>query len=92
MKKYTLGNWMRGAFEGEFATLEEAWEWLSDRFLLSYPSNSGRQVFMYVDEPNTYGFQAQQTLCKEGVTSLTKHPEEEVIERCTRALIPNTSL
>ena len=91
MKKYLLGNWLRGAFEAEFNSLEEAWEWLSDRFLLSYPSEGGRHVLMYVYEPNEYGF-TEKKLCKKDVTSLVKHPEEEVLARCKWSSIPNTCL
>lgn len=93
MKRYVLGNFLRGAYEGEFETLEEAWEWLSDRFLLSYPSEGGRHVQMYVYEPNPYGLgNGVQTLCKQEYTSLIKHPKEEVLERCKKSDIPWTSL
>lgn len=95
-KKYLLGNFLRGAFEGDFASLEEAWEWLSDRFLLSYPAEGGRHVLMYVYEANQYfpddPEKAVQTLCKQEVTSLIKHPEKEVLDRCKYSQIPWTSL
>lgn len=95
MKKYILGNWMRGGVEGQFESLDEAWEWLSDRFLMVNPAEQGRHVHLYVYEPNPYGSELGEvkTMCKSGVTSLYKHyPIEEVFTRCKESSIPWTSL
>lgn len=46
MRKYKLGNGLRGWFYGEFANDEVAWNVLSDRFAASFPSDTGRQVVL----------------------------------------------
>ncbi|AGB06848.1 hypothetical protein [Vibrio phage XZ1] len=79
MKKYRLGNLLRGGWSGEFASLEEAWVQLGSRFLLSFPcekwekdigmsinEDGGRTVYMYVQEENKYG-QLDWACCKNGV-------------------------
>ncbi len=86
MKLYVLGNWLRGSFEGEFASVDEAWRYLSARFLLSYPSKAGRHVFMKVRELNNYGIE-QLVTCKADVTSLEKIDREEVMTCCRHSLI-----
>ena len=37
--KYTLGNFLRGGFSGDFSSVESAWSFLGSRFLLSFPSD-----------------------------------------------------
>lgn len=81
MKKYILGNWLRGYVEGEFTTLDEAWSFLSTRFLLSWPSEGGRHVCMWVNEPNEYGF-TQSTLCKQDFTELNDLNKTLVLHKC----------
>ena len=58
MLRYQLGNILRGTVEGEFKSLEEAWDILSYRFMLSYPTESGggRSVHMSVQEKNKFGY------------------------------------
>ena len=43
---YEVGNELRGWFSGKFATDEEAWAVLSERFNKSFPSHSGRAIYM----------------------------------------------
>lgn len=81
MKRYVLGNCLRGYFEGEFTSQEDAWRWLSKRFLLAFPSGSGRTVDMYVHEKNHYGLE-QWVRCQGGVTSINHVCSEDAIERC----------
>lgn len=54
-REFLLGNILRGWFSGEFLSADEAWKYLSRRFLLSYPAKAGRSVSLYVYEPNQYG-------------------------------------
>ena len=73
MKTYRLGNCLRGSFDGEFSSIDEAWEILSARFLQSFPTDSGggRNVIMKVQKENEFGFE-EYILCKTGITSLKK--------------------
>jgi hypothetical protein len=80
VKTFILGNHLRGCFEGEFATFDEAWVVLSARFLKSFPSKNGLQVLMWVNEVNKYGFKSN-ALCREGVTSL-EPVDEALIANC----------
>ena len=82
MKRYWLGNILRGEFVGEFATQEEAWQWLSYRFLLSYPSTSGRHVQMRT-QATVFGVD-QLVVCQEGSTWMGNLPEAPVLARCKR--------
>lgn len=84
MKKYIIGNWLRGYFEGEFEDISTAWSYLSNRFLLSYPSTGGRHVNLWVEDANEYGFKDTK-LCKQDVTELNNLPEREVLEKCKEA-------
>lgn len=86
-KRYIGGNWLRGFYEGEFETIEEAWSYLSRRFLLAYPTEKGggRAFYMKVMEENKYGIE-QLTICKEGVTEINDLPREEVLERCKHSI------
>lgn len=86
VKRYVLGNWLRGTYEGEFSSVEEAWLWLSHRFLLSYPSSSGRMVYMKVHEVNAYGL-LQYVLCKEGYTSLAQAASKEEVLACCKSSV-----
>lgn len=83
MKNYILGNCLRGYFDGNFSSLEDAWKILSYRFLKSYPCSVGRDVIMYVVEENSYGI-LQYIICRYGITSLEKVDESLLIncERC----------
>lgn len=86
MKTYVAGNWLRGYFEGEFETLDEAWSYLSNRFLLAYPSAGGRHISMWVREPNTYGV-VELVCCKfDVITEINDLPEDEVKVRCKRSI------
>lgn len=76
MKTYELGNCLRGYFKGDFEEIETAWRVLSHRFLLSFPSQSGRSVEMFVREPNSYSI-LEFVKCREGVTSLEAASAEE---------------
>lgn len=80
-KKYVAGNWLRGSFEGEFSSIDEAWSYLSNRFLLSFPSKSRRQIYMKVKEKNQYGFE-DWILCKAGFTEINELSKEDVLSRC----------
>ena len=85
-KRYKLGNCLRGHAEGNFSSMEEALFVLSRRFLISFPSKTGRRVQMYVKEENPYGFKEFMT-CFEGTTSLEcDMTDEEVLKRCDRKL------
>lgn len=50
-EKYVLGNMLRGWFEGEFTSDEQAWKSLSRDFDKAFPSKGGRQVYMYKEVP-----------------------------------------
>lgn len=84
MKKYIIGNWLRGYFEGDFETIEKAWSYLSNRFLLSYPSNGGRHVCMWVEQDNDFGFK-QTVLCKQDVTEINQLAEGDVLSICKQS-------
>lgn len=43
---YEVGNDLRGWHHGKFASDEEAWSVLSERFNKSFPSLSGRAIIM----------------------------------------------
>lgn len=77
-RTFILGNCLRGCFEGEFSSLETAWDVLSARFLKSYPAREGRHVLMWVKEPNGYGI-PDTVLCRQGTTSAAKSPDVEVM-------------
>lgn len=86
MKKYRAGNFLRGFFEGEFTSMEEAWSYLSKRILISYPTETPdgqREIYMEVEEMNPYGYNVY-TKCIEGLTELNKLNREEVLEKCQR--------
>jgi hypothetical protein len=80
--EYKLGNWLRGFFRGRFASDEMAWIYLSNRFLLSYPSEQGRHVYMSKME-TIYGIE-QYVICREGTTSLEKKSRAVVLRLCKR--------
>lgn len=65
--KYVIGNWLRGYFEGQFDNQQQAWEHLGKRFLLSYPTESGRgrDVTLWVKETNQYDI-TDLVPCQEG--------------------------
>ncbi|MDK9793732.1 hypothetical protein [Vibrio sp. D431a] len=74
-----MGNLLRGGFEGEFSSIDEAWDNLSSMFLLAFPCEaladdgvtmvedlaSSRSVNMYVYEVNSYGYFCK-NLCRKG--------------------------
>lgn len=78
--KYRLGNWLRGFCEAEFDTQQEAWQWLSTRFLLSFPSQYGRHVQMYAYLPNAFGITEWQQ-CQEGMTWIGAMERDAVLKR-----------
>jgi len=51
MEKYVLGNILRGWFDGEFTSDEQAWKILSKQFDKAFPSENGRGVYMYKEVP-----------------------------------------
>jgi len=57
--------------------MEEAWEKLSFRFLLSFPADYGRFVVMYIQKENE--FEPEFTKCKSGITSLKKFSISDVV-------------
>lgn len=78
MKKYRLGNLLRGGFSGEFESMADAWAVLGTRFLLSYPCedfegnerpDGGRMVYMHVYEENQYGMKSW-ALCMSDYTRM----------------------
>lgn len=82
-KTYRAGNWLRGYYEGEFSSLEEAWSYLSARILLGYPTDDPdgkRGISMYAKEKNAYGFD-QFILCKQDYTERNSLIKEEVLKR-----------
>jgi hypothetical protein len=84
MKKYRAGNWLRGFFEGEFSSIEEAWSYLSTRFLLSFPTDTpdgSRVILLEIYEVNSYNME-QFVLCKGDYTERNDLPKEEVLEKC----------
>jgi hypothetical protein len=85
MKTYHLGNILRGHFKGDFETQEEAWQWLSRRFLLSYPAKNGRHVQMHTSI-EVFGID-QLVVCQEGVTWTGELPEADVCGRCVRSFL-----
>ena len=85
MKTYRAGNWLRGFFEGEFSSIEEAWSYLSKRFIISFPTNKPdgqRHIYMSVKDNNKFGFN-QYLQCKVGYTELNNLTKEEVINKCS---------
>lgn len=82
MKRYVLGNWLRGYFAGRFSSDVDAWNYLSRRFLLSYPSRGGRSVSMWGEE--THYKHRQLILMREGVTWCGTLPRQSVLRRCKR--------
>jgi len=88
MKKYRAGNFLRGFFEGEFSSIEEAWSYLSKRFLLSFPTDDPdgtRWMGMTVKETNPY--EREQFLdCFDGQTELNDLPKDDVLKRCKHSL------
>lgn len=88
MKRFIIGNWLRGYFEGEFESIEVAWSYLSKKFLMSFPAEKGRHVGLWVEEENRYGFKSI-NLCKEDVTELNAIPKDMVNERCKCSMVSN---
>lgn len=85
--RYKIGNCLRGYFEGNFENIDDAWEILSRRFLMSYPveGEGGRFVQMLVTELNHYGIE-QSIVCKCGDTAVDcMATDAEVLERTKRA-------
>lgn len=80
-KRFVLGNCLRGYFEGNFASTEAAWQYLSARFLLSFPSADGRIVSMKVWEENKYQIEEWVT-CRQDTTYLGKKNETAVRRLC----------
>lgn len=86
-KKYMAGNWLRQFFSGEFESIEEAWSFLSKRFMISYPCdtdgiNGSRYIYMFVKEKNKYNIE-EWVLCKESQLSEKNDLKKElVLERC----------
>lgn len=85
MKKYLGGNWLRGFYQGEFESIDEAWSFLSNRFLLAYPTTGDRTFYMKVHEKNNYGVM-DWSVCKEGVTEKNDLDKDEVLKRCERSM------
>lgn len=83
-KRYKLGNCLRGGFSGEFKTMEEAWQVLSYRFDIAFPSSGGRSVILKVYETNPYGY-LQNIICKVAETSGEKvvSLEHDAVIKCT---------
>lgn len=85
--RFRMGNILRGTFEGDFNTIEQAWYWLSHRFYLSYPSEMGRYVYMEVQEVNKYGF-TEFITCKQGIHSMNFGKSESAkyrtLKKCKR--------
>jgi hypothetical protein len=80
LKTYILGNFLRGCYEGEFETIEAAWEVLSAKMLRHFPCKNGLYVLMWVREDNRFGL--PDTLrCREGYTSL-KPVDDERVQQC----------
>ena len=88
---YKLGNCLRGGFQGEFDSIDDAWIQLGTDFLLAYPCdvynrdtgqydidpNGSRSVVMYVKQENTFGI-VEFVKCKIGRVSMTDRNREEI--------------
>lgn len=83
-KQYFMGNSLRGYYEGEFKSIDEAWSFLSNRFLLSFPSESGRHVGLFVKDKNEFGFEDFKQ-CKEGITEINTLPRKSVVAKTRRS-------
>ncbi|MCK5021183.1 MAG: hypothetical protein KAS32_29505 [Candidatus Peribacteraceae bacterium] len=80
MNTYYLGNLLRGYFEGEFESIEEAWNALCARFNQSFPSTGGRYVYLWIEKVNEYGFN-DATPCKKGISNVDEVSDEQ-LKRC----------
>lgn len=80
-KLYVLGNCLRCYFEGRFDDSATAWKWLSRRFLMAFPSHTGRQVYMRVEQKNEFGFTDFATI-KGGITWRGSVPRGKILRRC----------
>lgn len=93
MKKYILGNCLRGGFSGQFNSVEDAWLKLGSKFLSVNPcqkfcseSNamvlnpeSARSVILMVENLNEFGFIDKRT-CKKGDFNMSECIDVEKIE------------
>jgi hypothetical protein len=77
-KEYKVGNGLRGFVVGSFVSSDEAWEWLSERFYISYPGP--RKVWMAVQDINQFGFM-QWLVCKEAWTAEPTHTINELLDK-----------
>lgn len=50
-ERYVLGNMLRGWIKGNFNSPKIAWESLTKQFNEMYPSESGREVYMFKEVP-----------------------------------------
>lgn len=84
IQTYRLGNCLRGGFEGQFESVDEAWQKLGTRFLNAYPAekmdennnpvidpNGSRSVIMKTEEKNQYGFE-EFLKCKDGQVKMSE--------------------
>lgn len=71
MKEYKLGNCLRGGFSGFFRDKDIAWKVLSERFYLSFPSETGRHVYMFVKDKNQFNFE-DWIKCEDGIATFQK--------------------
>lgn len=84
IKKYRAGNCLRGYYDGEFSSIEEAWSHLSMRILYDHPTdapNGVRSIALYVKERNRFDYN-QFILCKLGVTERNNLTLKEVLKKC----------
>jgi hypothetical protein len=87
MKLYRAGNALRGVFYGKFKSIDEAWSYLSTRFLISFPTDDpdgARSIELQVEENNSYGFK-QFLTCKRGETERNNLDRDDVLNKCTRS-------
>lgn len=80
VEKYILGNGLRGCFEGEFASPDEAWRILSARFDRSFPGG-GRSILMWIREENRHGF-TENSLRRKGETDPSITATDAELDRC----------
>jgi hypothetical protein len=79
---YEGGNWLRGFFGGKFKNDDEAWSYISHRFLMSYPSEHGRHIYMKRQEV-IYGIE-QLVAIKEDITEINTLNDQQVARKVKR--------
>ena len=81
-KLFILGNCLHGGFSGKFKDADIAWDILSQRFNMSFPSEAGRAVMMWTEHAV---FEIEQlVMCRKGVTNVETTQTSDFLKRCTK--------